>query len=439
MLSNKDDKDLQLPENEESLQQLQNILTKIPSQMKDDEDKKENKNSLEDDNSQMQQLVGMLKSKEEDNSDDSVSSAGEEMRMKKVIQEGGEAKDEKDSKGKQVFEKYWQITIPKDHLEEMKKNNTKAEGKYKENAQGTDEENPNASSFEGEVLMKINNKHVNDALEDQAVIPLYARLNGHSIYASQNKTVGYRGIIGAIEFEDIITPEDYTLIGKCCQNVYAISTGKMDGEDSYCFNIDTAKVNWELCGKDKSNIEMWRNSLNGFVIVWDLKRKGIYDAKELKKKQKNICEFPTGYNYFNQEQWPCNCAEGLLQSPINLVTEEAKLLSKARTEWYYSKGSNLLTKQFWKETVTLGTFGTFQFINEQFETKSWTANEVRFKFPAEHTIDGKQFDMEIQIGHTNSENDRAFVSLLIKKSNQDSEEMDKVLNQFMFELYEDRA
>lgn len=64
---------------------------------------------------------------------------------------------------------------------------------------------------------------------------------------------------------------------------------------------------------------------------------------------------------------------------------------------------------------------------------------MRFKFPSEHTVNGKQFDMEVQIGHTNSENDRAFVSLLIKKSTQDVEQMDKVLNEFMFELYEDRA
>lgn len=106
-------------------------------------------------------------------------------------------------------------------------------------------------------------------------------------------------MIGSIEFEDIITDQDYTLIGKCCQNVYSISEGKLGGDDSYCFNIDTNKVNWEMCGKDKMVMEAWRNNINGFVIVWDLKRKGIYDAKELKRKQKNICENPTGYNYFN--------------------------------------------------------------------------------------------------------------------------------------------
>jgi len=35
VLSQKEDKELSLPENEESLQQLQNILTKIPGQLED--------------------------------------------------------------------------------------------------------------------------------------------------------------------------------------------------------------------------------------------------------------------------------------------------------------------------------------------------------------------------------------------------------------------
>lgn len=44
--------------------------------------------------------------------------------------------------------------------------------------------------------------------------------------------------------------------------------------------------------------------------------------------------------------------------------------------------------------------------------------------------------MELQIQHSNSENDRAFVSILLKKqSSSDSVEMDNVLNKFMFELY----
>jgi hypothetical protein len=39
-----------------------------------------------------------------------------------------------------------------------------------------------------------------------------------------------------------------------------------------------------MCSEDKSILDGWRNKLSGFIIVWDLKRKGIYDAKELKKK-----------------------------------------------------------------------------------------------------------------------------------------------------------
>lgn len=213
--------------------------------------------------------------------------------MKKAV---GDDKNKK----KKVFEKYWEITIPKDHIEAQKKNNTKAEALFTTNSQGSDQENKSESNFEGELELKINNKEVPDELEEQGMTKFYVRLNSHSIYAAANKTAGYRGMVASIEFEDIITNQDYTLIGKCCQNVYSISTEKKpNGEDTYCFTIDTPKITWEACGADKQQMETWRNNLNGFVIIWDLKRKGIYDAKELKRKQANICEFPIGYNYFN--------------------------------------------------------------------------------------------------------------------------------------------
>lgn len=124
---------------------------------------------------------------------------------------------------------------------------------FTSNSQGSDKVDENASNFEGELELKINNKEVPDEFEEQGMVKYYVRLNGHSIYAAANKTAGYRGMVGSIEFEDIITKEDYTLIGKCCQNVYSISTEKTTGgEDNYCFTIDTPKVTWEVCGKDKA-------------------------------------------------------------------------------------------------------------------------------------------------------------------------------------------
>lgn len=168
------------------------------------------------------------------------------IRMKKQKEEPKAPKGDKDekkdgdeeSKQKTVFEKYWEITVPKNYIEEMTKNNTKAAAAYTENSQGRDPLD-NMSLFEGEVDMKVNRKEVSDEFEMDGVMPFFVRINEHSIYYSSNKTSGYRGLLGSLEFEEIITPDDYTLIGKCCQNVFTIEQEQMKGEVQFCFKIDT--------------------------------------------------------------------------------------------------------------------------------------------------------------------------------------------------------
>lgn len=86
------------------------------------------------------------------------------LRMKKHK----EYKDKEDKpKNSAAFEKYWQITIPKNYLEEQKKNNTKAAASYKENSEGRDE--MDTSMFEGELLIKINRKDINDIFEKDSL------------------------------------------------------------------------------------------------------------------------------------------------------------------------------------------------------------------------------------------------------------------------------
>ena len=59
---------------------------------------------------------------------------------------------------------------------------------------------------------------------------------------------------------------------------------KVNQKEMFCFTVDAKSQSWKMCSEDKSILDGWRNNLSGFIIVWDLKRKGIYDAKELKKK-----------------------------------------------------------------------------------------------------------------------------------------------------------
>ena len=106
----------------------------------------------------------------------------------------------------------------------------------------------------------------------------------------------------------------------CCQNVYAIEELTINDLDYYCFTIESKDNHWDLCATDRGVTEMWRNNINGFIILWDLKRKGIYDAKQFSKMQDDICEKPVGYNYLNQDQWPCTCAEGTYYNHIFIYT-----------------------------------------------------------------------------------------------------------------------
>ena len=76
--------------------------------------------------------------------------------------------------------------------------------------------NERQSNMEGELLVKIHRKDVNDVKESQKLEERYLRLNEHSIFAAYNKSSGYRGIYQSLEFEQIISKDDYTLTGKCC-------------------------------------------------------------------------------------------------------------------------------------------------------------------------------------------------------------------------------
>lgn len=67
----------------------------------------------------------------------------------------------------------------------------------------------------------------------------YIRMNRDSIYIASNYTGGYRNIESQIPFEDIISPYDYTMIGKCCQNVYGIEKEFIYGEPYMCFFMDS--------------------------------------------------------------------------------------------------------------------------------------------------------------------------------------------------------
>jgi len=89
------------------------------------------------------------------------------------------------------------------------------------------------------------------------------------------------------------------------------------------------------------------------------------------------------------------CAEGMNQSPINLISSSVIRLYSSKMILRYKPGYNLVAKLKWKETLIRGDFGYFLYISEKRERSKWDAYEVRFKFESEHSIDFKHFPGEM--------------------------------------------
>ncbi len=95
--------------------------------------------------------------------------------------------------------------------------------------------------------------------------------------------------------------------------------------------------------------------------------------------------------------WECKCTEGSNQSPINLPNK----ISIREVEHQALFLMNLVPKSqmsfIFEDNMTKlkGRFGT---VNDHTGAE-YEAYEIRFHSPAEHTVQGKRYDMEIQVMH----------------------------------------
>lgn len=60
----------------------------------------------------------------------------------------------------------------------------------------------------------------------------------------------------------------------------------------------------------------------------------------------------------------------------------------------------------------MGDYGQIVYKNKKRKRTTWNANEIRIKFPAEHKLDGKTYQAEIQVYH-NNDNNRMAMSFFV--------------------------
>jgi carbonic anhydrase len=242
------------------------------------------------------------------------------------------------------------------------------------------------------------------------------RLSGLNIYYSL--TQSDMNILGAIAV---------TSIG----NVASTGGSTSGGNQTYCFSVaDSEATAWKICGLSEKTTSQWVCQIKKLLGNYDpsCDQNGSGNSTNTNGTNqdgpKNITQpiiiipLPSrqcneGWNYQNNgDDWECDCAEGKEQAPIDLPAIEAALDSPVRPLFQYDEIS-ASSKDTTKDGQLKGnTPMQIKYIDNSMKISHnkfgkvvtmdgavYYAQDIIIHTPAEHTIQGKTYDMEVQIIH----------------------------------------
>lgn len=193
-----------------------------------------------------------------------------------------------------------------------------------------------------------------------------------------------------------------------------------------CLKIfDFSKNDFVICATSLEIKLKWLCSIQNFLKTEFDERciktdKPVVPPPIIKKDYKHVIIIPTAtrtcndkWNYVNKgTDWECTCKEGISQSPLNLPAKEAAIGTNVMPMFNYE-----LVKATAEESTIDGLVETGKKINILYEKGAirifhpnmgkivgidgsvFVAEEIVFHTPAEHKINGQQYDMEMQIIH----------------------------------------
>eukprot|EP00340_Litonotus_pictus_P011510 CAMPEP_0170535886 /NCGR_PEP_ID=MMETSP0209-20121228/101843_1 /TAXON_ID=665100 ORGANISM="Litonotus pictus, Strain P1" /NCGR_SAMPLE_ID=MMETSP0209 /ASSEMBLY_ACC=CAM_ASM_000301 /LENGTH=562 /DNA_ID=CAMNT_0010837195 /DNA_START=571 /DNA_END=2259 /DNA_ORIENTATION=+ len=211
-------------------------------------------------------------------------------------------------------------------------------------------------------------------------------------------------------------------------SIRAIEKIELNEDEDYsdCILISTKKRKWNICNKDMKTRFNWFCNLQ--------KDRGVEIAKchnmiidnveptiiETKITQPIVlipmatsdCNKKWDYNNLGVD-WECDCSEGKEQSPIDLPEQgKETIASPVKPVFFYKTVKSTLEHGSEDNYYQKGDQVKFTYTNGYLSIRHpdlgnavtldgvvYRAEEVRFHTPAEHTINGKTFDMEIEIIH----------------------------------------
>lgn len=236
------------------------------------------------------------------------------------------------------------------------------------------------------------------------------RLSGLNIYYSLSKTD--INILDAISVTQIsgVTPTEQTMY---------------NANMTYCFSVKDADHNsWKICALSEEVSKTWVCAIKKLLRVDDPMCEVSQAAPQIPVIERNITQpiiiIPTPSPFCNENwnyqrngvDWNCDCEEGREQSPIDLPSPYTAVKSPVKPLFQYeevspiSKVSTLDGQMKENETLKIKLKdNSLKIFHEKFgkvvtmDGAIYFAQEIVIHTPAEHTIMGKTYDMELQIIH----------------------------------------
>ena len=215
----------------------------------------------------------------------------------------------------------------------------------------------------------------------------------------------------------------------------------LEREDVNCFNIFTNNsISFKLCSKTTGIRNIWYCELANLLKKHDPFCKRVRDFKERYVELENTTIQPIllvpevsrncneNFNYSkNGMDWECQCSDGQKQSPINVNTREVSNLTLLNSStisigipnFYFepvNTDENRILIKYIDKSIRIkhSSFGKIV----TYDGDVLIMQEIIFKTPSEHQIDGKTFDMEMQViayGISGYIDKQAVLSILFRK------------------------
>ena len=232
------------------------------------------------------------------------------------------------------------------------------------------------------------------------------RLSGKNIYYSSTKTDV--NILGAVKIANVIDGipfDDYS-------------------NEATCFTVkDTELKNWKLCAESIDIRNKWVCTIKELLMINDdlcLHKTANQPTVITKTVTQPIVLIPLPSRMCNENwdysrhglNWECECSEGHEQSPINLPPWEKAIPSPIKPLFQYEHVDAKSSYSTLDDSMREGQYIKIKNVDHALrifhkyfgkvvtlDGAVYNAEEIVFHTPAEHTIDGKKFDMEMQVIH----------------------------------------